>query len=129
MEKRYKALRTIGMLYKIMGIVAAVVTLLALLASCAMIFFGSSALSDLSRQFNRQFGYMPYRMMGTVFGGLLAAVMVLVYGGGLSLTLYALGEGVYLFIAIEENTRTTAALLVQQSAQQPPAQVVPPVQQ
>jgi len=126
MEKRYKVLRTIGTIYKILGIVAAVITVLALLASCAWIFFGSGALGDLGRQFNRQFGDLPYRMMGTVLGGLIGAITVLFYGGGLALTLYALGEGVYLFIAIEENTRTTAALLAQQQAQQPVQQPVPP---
>ena len=128
MEKRYKVLRTIGTIYKILGIVAAVITVLALLASCAMIFFGSSALSDLSRQLGREFGNMPYRMMGTVFGGLLAAVSAIIYGGGLALSLYALGEGVYLFIAIEENTRTTAALLAQQPAQQASPPTAPVIQ-
>jgi hypothetical protein len=125
MEKRYKALRVIGTIYKVLGIIAAVFTVLALLASCAMIIFGSGALSDLNRQFGQEFGYnLPYRMMGTVFSGLIAAISVILYGGGMALTLYALGEGVYLFIAIEENTRTTADLLVQQTNQQlaqPPA--------
>jgi hypothetical protein len=85
---------------------------LAQLASCARIFFGAGALVDLGRQFDCQLGNIPYRMMGNVFGG------------GLALTLYALGEGVYLFIAIEDNTRTTVALLAQRQAQelaQPPA--------
>lgn len=121
MEKRYKALRTIGTIYKVLGIIAAVFTVLALLASCAMVFFGSGALSDISREFG--YGNLPYRMGGAVFGGLIAAISVIFYGGGMALTLYALGEGIYLFIAVEENTRTTATLLAQR-AEQP--SVLPP---
>ena len=128
MEKRYGALRTIGTIYKIMGFVAAVVTVLMLLAICAMVFFGNNAIEDLTHRFdfNRQFGGLPYRTLGTVFGGLLSAVLVLLYGGGLSLTLYAMGEGVYLFIAIEENTRSSAALLAQQQEKLLVQQTAPP---
>jgi hypothetical protein len=40
--------------------------------------------------------------------------MILLYGGITAITTYALGEGVYLFIGLEENTRVTAELLQKQ---------------
>jgi hypothetical protein len=127
MEKRYTALRTIGTFYKILGIVTAVITVLVILSSCAMIIFGTDALRELNRSFSRDLGFyptMPYRMMGGLFGGLLGMVMAVIFGGGLALTLYAMGEGVYLLIAIEENTRASTALLTQHDE----AEKTPPVE-
>ena len=38
-------------------------------------------------------------------------VIILIYGGLGAITLYAIGESIYLALAVEENTRTTALLL------------------
>lgn len=41
-------------------------------------------------------------------GGILFSVFAIIYGGLISMTLFAFGEGVYLLILLEENTRKTA---------------------
>lgn len=89
MGSDYIALRVIGVGYKILGVITGIATLLAMLG------LGS--------------------MFGGVRGGLLGTLLVLIYGGGIALTLYAAGEGVSLLIALEENTRTTAWALQQQT--------------
>jgi hypothetical protein len=107
MEKRYKALRIIATVYKVLGVTALIVTLLALLAICGASLTGGALL----REWGRGAG-MP--MMGRAVGGLVAAVAAILYGGGLSVTLYGVGEAIYLLIALEENTRATVQLLQRQ---------------
>jgi hypothetical protein len=108
-EKRYKALRIIATVYKASGVTVLIVTLLALLAICG----ASLTEGALLREWGRGAG-MP--MMGRTIGGLLvvAAVLAILYGGGLSVTLYGVGEAIYLLIALEENTRATVQLLQRQ---------------
>ena len=50
-------------------------------------------------------------MISGLFGGLIFIGFVILNGGGLSLTLFAIGEGISLLIAMEENTRATTMLL------------------
>jgi len=107
MEKRYKALRTIGSIYKILGGIAGVLTVLSMIAFCGMSVFGG-AMFDM---FNSNGpGGMPGMFSGAL-GGIFMALGALVTGGAASVTLYAMGEGVYLLIDLEENTRETNAIL------------------
>lgn len=108
MEKRYKALRTIGSIYKILGIIAGVMTVLAIIGFCATSIFGG-AMIDMFNSASNGSG-MP-GIFGGALGGIILSLGALIYGGGASVTLYALGEGVYLLIELEENTRATAMLL------------------
>jgi hypothetical protein len=41
--------------------------------------------------------------------------VMIIYGGSIALTLYAMGEGIYLMLAVEENTRMTAMALQDRS--------------
>jgi hypothetical protein len=106
MEKRYVALRTIGNIYRVLGIIAGAITILAVLFIC-----GSSLIGGASGSLANQYG--GYSFLGTALGGLLMGLIAILYGGLISLTLYGMGEGVYLLIALEENTRLTATLLQQ----------------
>lgn len=117
MEKRFKALRIIGTVYKILGIIVGVLTILALLASCAMIFVGNALFGELNRELFRGVGGLD---VTDLLAGLIPAILIIIYGCGLAVTLYALGEGVYLMLAIEENTRTSALLAARQE-NPPPA--------
>lgn len=92
MESRYSALRTIGTIYKVLAILALIFTVLAM---CGIL-IASTASEE-----------------GGIFAGIIGAVGALIYFGGLSLTLYAFGEFIYLLIALEENTRMTANALLQ----------------
>lgn len=114
MEKRYKALRTIGTIYKVFGILAGIMTILVTLGLCATSIWGGAALDTFMREYGGEASVGG--MFGGLFGGLLVSVAVILYGGGLAVTMYAAGEGVYLLLALEENTRTTAMLLQGQSA-------------
>ncbi len=110
MEKRYGALRTIATIYKVAGIIVLVLTIISILGICATSVLGGTALSRLSQDY----GYNPGGAIGGVIGGLIASLISILAGGGLALTLYATGEGIYLLLAMEENTRATVALLQRQ---------------
>ncbi len=113
MEKKYRALRFIGSVYKILGIIVGVLTILTVLSLCATSVFGISLLGQLGQQY----GYGGGEALaggGGILIGLLMSLGAILYGGGLAVTLYALGEGIYLLIALEENTRATALLLQKQ---------------
>ncbi|MGA2505470.1 MAG: hypothetical protein ABSG01_15420 [Anaerolineales bacterium] len=111
MEKRYKALRFIGSVYKVIGIIIGVLTVIGALGFCVISAFGGTALSSLSRSYGSS---GAGGLFSGLLGGILVGGMILLYGGITAITTYALGEGVYLFIGLEENTRATAELLQKQ---------------
>lgn len=112
MEKRYKALRAIGSIYKIFGIISAALTILSILGICAATLLGGATLDS----FNNEFGsFSGLGLMGGALGGLILAFFTILSGGGAALTCYAFGEGIFLLIAMEENTRASAALLMKQN--------------
>lgn len=119
MEKRYTALRIIATVYKVLGVIAGVITLLAVLGICASSLFGGAMLD----RFNELGRSGPMGLFTGAVGGLIAGLAGLIYGGGLALTLYAAGEGISLLIALEENTRATATYLYRlQHQTNPPGQ-------
>jgi hypothetical protein len=122
MEKRYTALRTIGTIYKILGIVVGVLTILAVLAVCGGSILGGAALNNLGSQFGGSIGMGG--IFGGVVGGAIIGIFVLLYGGGAAITLYALGEGIYLLLSLEESSRTTALMLTNQAGVRPPPPVM-----
>jgi hypothetical protein len=113
MEKRYQALHILSTVYKVLGAIAAGITVLAILGVCAASVLSGTTLS----RFGREFG-LP--MISGIFGGLLGIVFLLIYGGGIAITLYAMGEGINLLLDLEANTRETAALLRDRSGSPPP---------
>jgi hypothetical protein len=121
-EKRYQALRIIGTVYKVLGVVVAVLTVLAVLGVCISSAAGGAAMS----RFEPRWGGM--RMAGGLVGGLVVGLLGLVYGLALSIGLYGLGEGIFLMLALEENTRATAMLLEHQgrTVTQPLSPSAPP---
>lgn len=84
MTKKYKALRVISWLYRILGLLAILGGILTFIAS--IVIRGSDVLSGVI----------------ALIGGLVGAVMLL-----------GIGELFHLFIDIEENTRVTAAAVRQ----------------
>jgi len=111
MEKRYKILRLIGSVYKVIGIVAGVITVIGAIGSCALSAIGGSAMDSLFSSYGNSYGASG--LFSGVLSGVLLGGMILLYGGITAISLYALGEGIYLFIDLEENTRATVALLQQ----------------
>jgi hypothetical protein len=113
MEQRYQALHILSTVYKVLGVIAAGLTVLAILGVCAATVLSGTAMS----RFGREFG-IP--MISGIFGGLIGILFLLLYGGGIAITLFAMGEGINLLLDLEANTRETAALLRDQSGPPPP---------
>ncbi|MBC8505861.1 MAG: hypothetical protein ISR58_14970 [Anaerolineales bacterium] len=113
MEKKHKALRTIGAIYKILGIIAGIVTLLTVIGICAASILGGAALDSLGRELGG-YGYSSpsglFSGAGLV-GGLLISLFIILNGGGLALTFYAMGEGISILISLDEKTSDTVELL------------------
>jgi hypothetical protein len=109
MEKRYGALRTIAAIYKVLGAIAGILTLLAALAICAIAVLGGSAL--IQQLGGDMPGATNLGLFSSALGGLIVAVLVILYGGFAAGTLFALGQGMDLLLALEENTRATAMVL------------------
>jgi len=112
MEKRYGALRFIGSIYKLIGIIVLVVTAIGALGACAGVLVGGAAFRDTAAQSG-----VP--ILGSLLGAIVVAFFGLLYGGAIGLTLFAAGDFISLLLALEENTRTTATLLRAQPV--PPA--------
>jgi len=113
MDKRYTALRIIGTIYKVVGLIAAAITVLSALGLCATSVLGGPALD----QFAQQYGGGDTGVFGLAGGmvwGLVAGISTLILGGLSALGVYAIGEGIYLVIALEENTRASATVLYRQ---------------
>lgn len=108
MEKKFKILRIIGKIYKILGIISAVMTILAAVGMCLASILGGAAMNSMVREMSG----VPVRMgAGGAVAGVIAALLVVLYGGMIAISFYGLGEGVDLIINLEENTRKTAQLL------------------
>jgi len=106
MEKRFKILRFIGSMYKVLGIISAILTVIGSVGSCLSFALAGGLSSQLLEQYGTQ---LP---AGAGIGIGIAAGLGILLGGLISaLTLYAFGEAVYLFIDLENNTRATTELL------------------
>lgn len=112
MEKRFKVLRFIGSVYKILAIIKAVGVVLVAIGVLIASIVGGSTVSNLSKQFGQNYQYL--NLFSGIVGGLIAFFVILIIGGLVALSLYAIGEAIYLFIALEENTRGTAVLIKRQ---------------
>jgi len=113
MEKKYNALRIIGTFYKVIGGIVGIVTILSAIGICATMAFGQVTLGDILRDYGVPDYYGLIGGTGVV-GGLIISFVLLLYGGSLALTLFAMGEGIYLLIAVEQNTRLATELLSKQ---------------
>jgi hypothetical protein len=130
MEPRYHALRTIGSIFRVLGYIILVLTILAALGICGISVIGGSLFESASNQFGVSSTGAGF--LSGLFGGLVLGIAVILYGGLIALMLVALGESIYLLIGIEENTRKTSYLIENQSKlllaepkPLPPAQTTP----
>jgi len=112
--KRFGVLRLVGTLLKI---VAWILLVVSILGAIGLVLVGNSGLVVPTTLLPIDMSAMG-QMQG-VFAGLALLVIGLIY----FMILYASGESVHLQLAVEENTRLTAALLLRmhQETQQEPA--------
>ncbi len=111
--KRFGVLRLMGTLLKVIAWIVLIVTIL---AAVGLVLVGNSGLTvPVTELYNTD----ALGQMGGIAVGLGVLVMGLIY----FLILYASGESLHLQLAVEENTRLTAALLLRmhQETQQEPA--------
>lgn len=92
MERKFAALRVIAALYKIAGLLVAIGTVLAVISIVG------GAL--------REYGFDRGSAVASI-----GVIFTSIAGGLLALGLFAIGDGLYLMIAIEANTRLTTILL------------------
>ena len=119
MERRYHALRTIGSIYRVLGYIVLGLTLLAVIAICGLSIISGTAFQSVSQQLGVNSNGSG--LAGGIVGGLILGFFALIYGVVIAISLIAFGEGIYLFIAIEENTRKTALLIENQNKITPAA--------
>ena len=108
---RFGVLRAIAVLFKVMAWIELVLMLLAAL--------GMSLMGPLIRQslLDEQTQEMLLLVLGDI-SGIVIAVLFVLFGILGFLALYATGENIQLQLAIEENTRLTAALLLKLDEEQ-----------
>ncbi|NLT42619.1 MAG: hypothetical protein GXX93_08090 [Anaerolineae bacterium] len=103
MEKRFRVLRTIGTLLKVL---AWIVLVLAILGGILM------AVAGLGSTMGSITDALGDEVAGYAIGGAFAAIVmggVFILAGVLYfIILYAAAEGIYVILAIEENTRLTS---------------------
>jgi len=126
--KKFKALRFIGTVWKVLAWITLIIGVLSSVGMLLASIFGGGVLS----QFGQQYGEMPW--VSWVFGlagGIVAFGVSLIFTIIYFLLLYAVGEFIYLLLAIEENTRLAAQWIQARSAPVaypavPPAYSPPP---
>ena len=119
MDRRFTALRVIGTVFKILAWISLI---LGVITAIGMLIVGVTL--------SGQEGLLGLELGSSLAGIALFVVLLIIAVFGF-LTLYAIGESVYLFLSIEENTRRTAYLAQQQytSYQAPYPPPEPPVDQ
>lgn len=116
MEKKFKVLRIIGTIWKTLAWIALVVGVLFSIGILLTSILGGGLLSQLGQEYSQ----MPeaswvFGAAGGIVGLVVSLVITILY----FLAMYAIGELIYLLLAIEENTRLAAQWIQTHSA--PPA--------
>jgi len=101
-KKKYKVLRLIAVLMKILAVV---VGALLIIGGLVMIVAGAAASSSSTTT------TFPDTGPAALFGGLVGGLIMFVYGVFVFIFLYAYAEWMYVFMDIEENTRMTNEML------------------
>jgi hypothetical protein len=107
MESKFRILRIIGTLWKVLAWITLIGGILLAVGVLLVGILGSGGV------FLRQFGQDPSAMPGAVgvvsgiAGFIISVIVSIIY----FLMLYAIGELIYLLLAIEENTRQTMHLM------------------
>ena len=103
MEKKFGVLRIIGTLWKILAWITLVVGIVFSLGILLVGLLGSGG--AILRMFGQDMRAVPGAMgiVSSIVGFLFALVLTIMY----FLVLYAVGDLIYLLLAIEENTRRT----------------------
>jgi hypothetical protein len=122
MESRYRALRTIATIFKVLGWMVLVLGILSACGTSGLILVGGASvpgMMDLGGGAGQ--GGLVWGFVGAVVMFLVMMVTVGLY----ALILIATAEGIYVFLDIEENTREMARRLAQRGAAPGPPPPIP----
>jgi hypothetical protein len=103
-EKKFKILRIVAFVWKI---VAWVILVISVLGGCGSLVMSLMAGNQLSRQTSA----LGLGMLGGAVGGIIIAVVAILVGLFYFISLYAVAEMIDVALALEENTRATAEQL------------------
>jgi hypothetical protein len=103
--KRFGVLRIWGWLLKILAWIILIVSILGAIGAVA-------APNSLSQLFSAAPTNPAVSLLSTQVGGIILGVVSLLFGIIYFLLIFAAGEQIHMQLAIEENTRLTAALLL-----------------
>lgn len=120
MEPKFRALRTIGSIFRVVGYIVLVLTVLGALAVCGLTVVGGTLYQSTAQQFGINSSGGGF--LGGLFGGLIGGILIILYGGFISLWIVAIGELIYLLIGIEENTRKTTYMIENQMTKMTPVE-------
>ena len=102
MEKKFKVLRIIGMIWKILAWIALFVGVLSSIGVLLVSIFGGGMLSQLGQEYGEMvWASWAFGLAGGVVGFIVSLIATIIN----FLLLYAVGELIYQLLAIEENTR------------------------
>ncbi len=104
---RYRVLRIVATVYRVLGWIVIVV---GLLSSCAFAAFAITAPGSGWFRGFMGYGYVPGARMtaGGIIGAIVTLIMGLIMTVLYGITLLAFAEGMQVFLDIEENTREIA---------------------
>jgi zinc-ribbon domain len=102
-QKKYKALRLIAVLLKILAVIAGAGLIIG-----GLVMAVAGAASSTRTAATPTFGEPG---PAALFGGLVGGLVLIVYGVFVFVFLYAYAEWMYVFMDIEENTRLTNEML------------------
>jgi hypothetical protein len=106
MAKKFRILRIVAFLWKI---VAWVILVISVLAGCGTLVMLLTAGNQLARQSSM----LGLGMLSGVAGGVVMAVIAILVGLFYFISLYAVAEMIDVALAVEENTRATVEQLKQ----------------
>ena len=104
MEKKFRILRIVAFIWKI---VAWVILVISALGGCGSLVMTMMAGNQISRQTSA----LGLGMLGGTVGGITIAVVVILVGLFYFISLYAVAEMIDVALALEENTRATSEQL------------------
>ena len=111
--KRFAVLRFFGSLLKVL---AWILLVLAIVAAVGAAIAGSSAIPFLQESLGDNAALI------SAGGGIISGLVALFIGLFYFVAFYAMGEYIHLALAVEENTRLTAALLLRMHQESQPEQ-------
>ena len=104
MERKYRALRTIAVIFRILGWVTLIVGILGACLTSGILVFAPSLIFGPGQQGGSE-------MTILIIAAVVVFIALVVSVGLYALILIAASEGIYVFLDIEENTRKMAMQL------------------